>query len=173
MNFPTRVPVFAKPHEGSSIRRLSSTFQTVSVFLCFIVTSSRARDYVALQLSNSSYPLSLPLFFKRGLGKFLGPPPHCGGVHASCVIPTSLQHRHLNGEIAQSRRLRRAKQYLQPRPLRRQAIQQRVLASPTDNKQPLQILPGNRSNRSQHLRISLGHAVKYHVCDKWNIALFP
>src|SRR5439155_16094380 len=92
---------------------------------------------------------------------------------SSDLIPASLQHRHLDGEIAQSRRLRRAKQYLQPGPLRRQAIQQRVLASPTDNKQPLQILPGNRGNRSQHLRISLGHAVKYHVCDERNIAFFP
>src|SRR5439155_11647638 len=51
---------------------------------------------------------------------------------SSDLIPASLQHRHLDGEIAQSRRLRRAKQYLQPGPLRRQAIQQRVLASPTD-----------------------------------------
>src|SRR5436190_4417495 len=173
MNLPDRVPVFAKPHEGSSIRRLSSAFQTISVCLFFIVTSSRALDHAALQQSNSSHRLSLPLFFKDGLGKFLGPPPHCGGVCAGGLIPSSLQHRHLDGEIAQSRRLRRAKQYLQPRPLRRQAIQQRVLASPTHNKQPLQILPGNRSNRSQHLCIALGHAVKYHVCDKRNITLFP
>src|SRR5882762_8959494 len=118
MNFPKRVPVFAKPHEGSSIRRLSSAFQTVSVCLFFIVTSSRARDHVALQLINSSHPLSLPLFFKGGLGKFLGPPPHCGGIHASCVMRTSLQHRPLDGEIAQSCRRRRAEQYLESGPLR-------------------------------------------------------
>src|SRR5437762_14190921 len=96
MNLPKRVPVFAKPHEGNSIRRLSSAFQTVSVCSFFIVTSSRALDHVALQQSNSSHRLSLPLFFKCGLGKFLGPPPHCGGVCADGFIPTSLQHCHLD-----------------------------------------------------------------------------
>src|SRR2546429_5787333 len=49
MNLPNLVPVFAKPHEGSSIRRLSSAFQTLSVCLFFIVTSGRARDHVAWQ----------------------------------------------------------------------------------------------------------------------------
>src|SRR5688500_230229 len=29
-NFPKRVPVFAKPHEGSSIRKASSAFETIS-----------------------------------------------------------------------------------------------------------------------------------------------
>src|SRR5437773_1800869 len=109
MNLPNRVPVFAKPHEGSSIRRLSSAFQTISVCLFFIVTSSRALDHAALQQSNSSHRLSLPLFFKDGLGKFLGPPPHCGGVCAGGLIPSSLHHRPSAADIAQSRRLRPAK----------------------------------------------------------------
>src|SRR5204863_10040723 len=38
-------------------------------------------------------------FYKCGLGKFLGPPPHCGGVCAGGFIPTSLQHRHLDAEL--------------------------------------------------------------------------
>src|SRR5437016_3567408 len=40
MNLPNRVPVFANPHEGSSIWRLSSAFQTASVRFVFIITPS-------------------------------------------------------------------------------------------------------------------------------------
>src|SRR5439155_26804738 len=102
MNLPNRVPVFAKPHEGSSIRRLSSAFQIVSVCLCFIVTSSRAPVHVALQQSNSSPRLSRRLFFKSGLGKYLGPPPPSPAFCPGGLIPTPPQHHKLGREIAHS-----------------------------------------------------------------------
>src|SRR5438445_12301055 len=105
MNLPNRVPVFAKPHEGSSIRRLSSAFQIVSGCLFFIVTSSRAPVHVALQQSNSSDRLSRPLFFIGGPRSFLGPPPHCRGFCAGGPMPTSPHHRHLGGASDHRRRL--------------------------------------------------------------------
>src|SRR5258708_2649775 len=37
INFPKRVPVFAKPHDGSSILNLSSALHTFSIVTSFII----------------------------------------------------------------------------------------------------------------------------------------
>src|SRR5258708_33436088 len=39
INFPNRGPVFAKPHDGSSILNLSSALQTFSTFMSFIINA--------------------------------------------------------------------------------------------------------------------------------------
>src|SRR5215469_6795073 len=41
MNFPNRVPVFAKPHDGSSMRNVSSAAKTLSLVDASMRTSPR------------------------------------------------------------------------------------------------------------------------------------
>src|SRR5258708_1332640 len=83
MNLPNRVPVFAKPHEGSSIRRLSSAFQTTSACLLFIVTSTFACDQVALLLKILQTVSRLRTSSNDGAGNFSA---HCATAEAATPV---------------------------------------------------------------------------------------
>src|SRR5436190_6040005 len=168
MNLPKRVPVFAKPQDGSSILSLSSACHAFSIRRSFIslpciISRNTLRHRRARTL--------LHFGVRRLRRQHLRVVTHALGSHSAGIRAARFRRCQLNRKISNRCTFARPGDYFQTRPLRRQPVEICVLAAAAHNKESLQLLAGDSRNRSEHIRIPRRQTVEYRISHPRNVAL--
>src|SRR6266404_2684690 len=170
INFPKRVPVFAKPHDGSSILNLSSALQTVSTVLSLVINAPLVPHQTWKAIASAG--LAIIGLLRRAGRKAFGP--FRDGIGRSSLRGSrmSFQRRQLNRKIADGGAFHGTKNHFETGEIGGKAVEQSVLATAANNKQALQLFSSDPTNRMEHFCITSGHVAKNQICDLRNLVVF-